>query len=92
PQVCGAATFTTIAGEGIRTLDVQLGNQSGSNVTDDSAETCERLTDAPACSPDTSNGTAFADADLRRVADAWPALSAPIRRAVLALIETGVER
>ena len=74
------------AGDGIRTHDVQLGKQPGSNVTDDSADTCECQAAGPAYSPDSCGATAFADAELRSVVTAWPVLPEPIRRAIMALV------
>ena len=42
---------------------------------------------APAYNPDSCNGNPSCDADLRRVVDAWPDLTEPIRRAVLTLVD-----
>ena len=79
---------TTIAGDGIRTHDVQLGNQSGACVSDEETDTYSDAKDAPAYSPDSCGATAFDDAELRSVVAAWPALPEPIRRAVMALVGT----
>ena len=80
--------FHSKAGDGIRTHDVQLGNQSGACVSGQYKNTYSKPTDAPAHSPDSCGAMAFDDSELRSVVAAWPTLPEPIRRAVLALVGT----
>ena len=76
------------AGDGIRTHDVQLGKQKGLNTSDDATTTCERSTEGPNYTPDSSLGIATNDDRLRRVVAAWPGLPDAIKAAVLVLVDT----
>ncbi len=46
---------------------------------------------AIAKNPDTCDVSIPENAELRRVVDAWPELSEPIRSAILALVQTGMK-
>ncbi len=66
------------------------------SISTENAETCERAADAPTTGPTIPAQDSApenppytpTDPDLARVVSAWPALPDPIRRAMLALIET----
>ncbi len=91
-RVQPSATACEEAGEGDRTLDIQLGKLTtpDANAVDDGV--CSSTSGARS-SRDSSRNENRPDGDnLRRLIDAWPSLPQHIREAILALVQTGGNR
>jgi len=87
--------FTAIlanAPGGTRTLDHGIGNQFGSDVTNEEPVICD--SDPAAPTSRTTSGTENRgpiDPDLQRVIERWPDLAPAIRAGILAMVNAGVK-
>jgi hypothetical protein len=81
------ATGCENAPDRIRTYDLRFRKPLTDSATLATADTCASQISNPAYSPTSCDGDHL-NADLRRVVSAWNAMSDPIRRAVLALVDS----
>ena len=78
------ATPDDKAGEGTRTLNIQLGRLTSPNVTPNKSSTSETDSPTPTYSPTSSTRI---DPDLQHVIAAWSALSDVIKGRIVGLVE-----
>ena len=76
------------AGEGTRTLDIQLGKLTTHHENDRESGILEGSSETPRSSHSSSNANPPQDDDLRRLTEAWPSLPSHIQAAIWALLDS----
>ena len=78
------------ATSGIRTLDLRFTKARGDSASIEVTSTCNDENENTSSNASSCAQNGFVDPDLAAVIDAWPALSDPVKAAMMALVKAGL--